>query len=173
MAGALGHSGSASIPLYCMQYWVLYAYRPNGRPACADRRGGLSGFCLAQGLVERGVSCAVYGRDPDLRRRSGYRVTMNGRRPGAPGRSPDDLYELYLESSRNTPPRRMLVVITSQCEELPAPRSWAPIAAPAPAAPNPQHEHVDLARQRQAGGAGASRSGAHPSQPTAASRTMA
>jgi salicylate hydroxylase len=32
--------------------------------------GGLSGLCLAQGLVSAGVSCAVYERDTDLRRRT-------------------------------------------------------------------------------------------------------
>ena len=40
--------------------------------------GGLSGLCLAQGLTAAGVSCAVYERDPDLRRRTGYRITING-----------------------------------------------------------------------------------------------
>lgn len=29
------------------------------------------GLCLAQGLVSAGVSCAVYERDADLRRRTG------------------------------------------------------------------------------------------------------
>ena len=40
--------------------------------------GGLSGLCLAQGLTNAGISCAVYERDPDLTRRAGYRITMNG-----------------------------------------------------------------------------------------------
>jgi salicylate hydroxylase len=81
--------------------------------------GGLSGLCLAQGLVKQGVSCAVYERDPDLRRRAGYRITMNGDGGQALQHClPDDLYELYLECSRNNPPRRMSVVVNDNCEEL-------------------------------------------------------
>jgi salicylate hydroxylase len=81
--------------------------------------GGLSGLSLAQGLTSEGVSCAVYERDDDLRRRTGYRITMNGDGGNALARClPADLYELYLQSSRNTPPRRMSVVINDQCEEM-------------------------------------------------------
>jgi salicylate hydroxylase len=81
--------------------------------------GGLSGLCLAQGLVGNGVSCAVYERDSDLRRRAGYRITMNGDGGEALERClPGDLYELYMECSRNNPRRRMSVVINDRCEEL-------------------------------------------------------
>jgi salicylate hydroxylase len=81
--------------------------------------GGLSGLCLAQGLRRAGVSCAVYERDPDMRRPAGYRITINGDGGNAlQACLPADLYELYLQSSRNTPPRRMSVVVDSQCQEL-------------------------------------------------------
>jgi salicylate hydroxylase len=83
--------------------------------------GGLSGLCLAQGLRRQGVSCAVYERDPDMRRPAGYRITINGDGGNAlQACLPDDLYELYLQASRTTPPRRMAVVIDSQANELSA-----------------------------------------------------
>src|SRR3954452_6021164 len=82
--------------------------------------GGLAGLCLAQGLKRAGVSCAVYERDPEVRRQ-GYRITINGDGGNAlQACLPDDLYELYLQASRNTPPRRMSVVVNSQAEELSA-----------------------------------------------------
>jgi 2-polyprenyl-6-methoxyphenol hydroxylase-like FAD-dependent oxidoreductase len=81
--------------------------------------GGLSGLCLAQGLTRAGVSCAVYERDDELRKRTGYRITINGDGGNALERClPPDLYELYLQCSRNTPPRRLSVVIDDQCREL-------------------------------------------------------
>jgi 2-polyprenyl-6-methoxyphenol hydroxylase-like FAD-dependent oxidoreductase len=80
--------------------------------------GGLAGLCLAQGLKRAGVSCAVYERDPEVRRQ-GYRITMNGDGGHAlQACLPTDLYELYLQASRNTPPRRMSVVVDAQCNEL-------------------------------------------------------
>jgi 2-polyprenyl-6-methoxyphenol hydroxylase-like FAD-dependent oxidoreductase len=90
--------------------------------------GGLAGLCLAQGLKRAGVSSAVYERDPDMRRPAGYRITINGDGGNAlQACLPDDLYELYLQASRNTPPRRMSVVVSSQCEELTtAPHFGAP-----------------------------------------------
>jgi salicylate hydroxylase len=89
--------------------------------------GGLSGLCLAQGLKRAGVSFAVYERDPEVRRQ-GYRITINGDGGNAlQACLPDDLYELYLQSSRNTPPRRISVVVNSQAEELStAPHFGAP-----------------------------------------------
>src|SRR4051794_16017375 len=83
--------------------------------------GGLSGLCLAQGLRRAGVSCAVYERDPDMRRPAGYRITINGDGGNAlEACLPEDLYELYLQASRNTPPKRMAVVVNAQCDELSA-----------------------------------------------------
>jgi salicylate hydroxylase len=96
--------------------------------------GGLSGLCLAQGLKGAGISCAVYEHDVDLRRKAGYRITINGDGGNAlQACLPDDLYELYLEVSRNTPPRRMSVVVDSQCNELStAPHYGAPNEAERP-----------------------------------------
>jgi 2-polyprenyl-6-methoxyphenol hydroxylase-like FAD-dependent oxidoreductase len=37
---------------------------------------GGGGLCLAQGLRKAGVSCAVYERDPDMKRRAGYRLVV-------------------------------------------------------------------------------------------------
>jgi 2-polyprenyl-6-methoxyphenol hydroxylase-like FAD-dependent oxidoreductase len=90
--------------------------------------GGLSGLCLAQGLKAAGISCAVYEHDVDLRRKAGYRITINGDGGNALQYClPDDLYELYLEVSRNTPPRRMSVVVDADCNELStAPHYGAP-----------------------------------------------
>jgi salicylate hydroxylase len=96
--------------------------------------GGLSGLCLAQGLRRAGVSCAVYERDPDMRRPAGYRITINGDGGDAlQACLPEDLYELYLQASRNTPPKRMAVVMDSQCGELSAsPHFGAPNDGPRP-----------------------------------------
>src|SRR4051795_10408032 len=95
--------------------------------------GGLSGLCLAQGLRRAGVSCAVYERDPEVRRQ-GYRITINGDGGNAlQACLPDDLFELYLQASRNTPPKRMAVVVSAQCDELSAsPHFGAPNEGPRP-----------------------------------------
>jgi salicylate hydroxylase len=107
--------------------------------------GGLSGLCLAQGLVTAGVSCAVYERDPDLRRRTGYRITINGDGGNALERClAPDLYELYLECSRNTPRRAVSVVISEQCEE----RSTAPHLGPPNDGERP-HTAIDRLTLRQ------------------------
>ncbi len=107
--------------------------------------GGLSGLCLAQGLTAAGVSCAVYERDPDLRRRTGYRITVNGDGGGALQRClPSDLYELYLQCSRNTPRRAMSVVIDAQCQE----RTTAPHLGPPNDGERP-HTAIDRLTLRQ------------------------
>jgi 2-polyprenyl-6-methoxyphenol hydroxylase-like FAD-dependent oxidoreductase len=111
--------------------------------------GGLSGLCLAQGLTARGISCAVYERDPDLRRRTGYRITMNGDGGEALHRClAPDLYELYLQCSRNTPPRRLSVVIDEQCHE----RTTAPHLGPPNDGERP-HTAIDRLTLRQILGA--------------------
>lgn len=81
--------------------------------------GGVSGLCLAQGLRKQGISCAVYEREPANTQRAGYRLTMNAD-GGEALRAclPEDLYELYLQTSRQTPRRQLAVVIDSQCNEL-------------------------------------------------------
>lgn len=107
--------------------------------------GGLSGLCLAQGLVRAGVSCAVYERDTDMRRRTGYRITVNGDGGDALERClPADLYELYLRCSRNTPRRKLSVVINDQCEEM----STAPHLGPPNDGPRP-HTAIDRLVLRQ------------------------
>jgi salicylate hydroxylase len=107
--------------------------------------GGLSGLCLAQGLVAAGVSATVFERDPDLRRRTGYRITINGDGGDALQRClPSDLYELYLQCSRNTPRRALSVVINDQCEEL----STAPHLGPPNDGERP-HTAIDRLTLRQ------------------------
>jgi 2-polyprenyl-6-methoxyphenol hydroxylase-like FAD-dependent oxidoreductase len=107
--------------------------------------GGLSGLCLAQGLTAAGVSCAVYERDTDLRRRTGYRITINGDGGNALEQClPPDLYELYMQCSRHTPRRQMSVVVNDQCEEL----STAPHLGPPNDGPRP-HTAIDRLTLRQ------------------------
>src|ERR1700733_1799574 len=107
--------------------------------------GGLSGLCLAQGLLKAGGSCAVYERDPDLTRRAGYRITINGDGGNALEQClPADLYELYLQCSRNTPRRQLSVVINDQCEEI----STAPHLGPPNDGPRP-HTAIDRLTLRQ------------------------
>ena len=107
--------------------------------------GGVGGLCLAQGLRKAGVSCAVYERDPDMTRRAGYRLSMNAD-GGEALRAclPGDLFELYLETSRRTPPRARAVVIDAQCQEL----SWAPHLGPPNDGPRP-HTAIDRRTLRQ------------------------
>jgi 2-polyprenyl-6-methoxyphenol hydroxylase-like FAD-dependent oxidoreductase len=107
--------------------------------------GGLSGLCLAQGLTAAGISCAVYERDPDLRRRTGYRITINGDGGGALQRClAGDLYELYLQCSRNTPRRALSVVIDQHCQE----RTTAPHLGPPNEGERP-HTAIDRLTLRQ------------------------
>jgi 2-polyprenyl-6-methoxyphenol hydroxylase-like FAD-dependent oxidoreductase len=83
--------------------------------------GGLSGLCLAQGLLKAGHNCEVFERDTDLNRRTGYRLHMNAY--GGEGLRtclPEDLYELYLATSRTTPARGESIVLDSQLNELSA-----------------------------------------------------
>jgi salicylate hydroxylase len=111
--------------------------------------GGLSGLCLAQGLTAAGVSCAVYERDPDLRRRTGYRITINGDGGQAlQSCLAPDLYEVYLRCSRNTPRRAVSVVIDPQCQE----RTTAPHLGPPNEGERP-HTAIDRLTLRQILGA--------------------
>src|SRR3954454_24649699 len=96
--------------------------------------GGLAGLCLAQGLKRAGISCAVYERDPDMHSKQGYRITINGDGGNAlQACLPEDLFELYLDVSRNTPALRMSVVVDSQGNKLStAPHFGAPNEGPKP-----------------------------------------
>src|ERR1700760_2705095 len=81
--------------------------------------GGLSGLCLAHGLRKHGHTCEVFERDPDFSRKTGYMLHMNAY--GGEGLRtclPDDLYELYLETSRKTPERRQSIVLHSGLGEV-------------------------------------------------------
>ena len=81
--------------------------------------GGLSGLCLAQGLIKDGHTCEVFERDADLSRRTGYYLHMNGDGGEALRRClPGDLFELYAETSRQTPSRRESIVLDDQLTEL-------------------------------------------------------
>jgi len=81
--------------------------------------GALSGLCLAQGLRQAGHTVEVFERDPDHSRRTGYMLHMNAYGGGGLRTClPDDLYELYLETSRATPERRQSIVLDSALNEL-------------------------------------------------------
>ncbi|QIG39447.1 FAD-dependent monooxygenase [Microbacterium sp. 4R-513] len=73
--------------------------------------GGIGGLCLAQGLKRAGISCAVYEAAAEIVH-SGYRLHMNAL-GGEALRAclPDNLYELYLQTSRRTPEREMSVML--------------------------------------------------------------
>ena len=81
--------------------------------------GGLSGLCLAQGLVKDGHAVRIFERDPDDSRKIGYYLHMNADGGEALRRClPDDLFELYAETSRRTYERRKSTVYTDQLHEL-------------------------------------------------------
>jgi 2-polyprenyl-6-methoxyphenol hydroxylase-like FAD-dependent oxidoreductase len=81
--------------------------------------GGLSGLALAQGLIKDGHSCEVFERDADDSRKIGYYLHMNADGGEALRRClPDDLFELYAETSRLTYDRRESIVLDDQLNEL-------------------------------------------------------
>lgn len=83
--------------------------------------GGLSGLALAHGLRKDGMTCEVFERDADLSRKTGYMLHMNAFGGEALRRClPEDLFELYLETSRRTPERGESIVLTDQLHELSA-----------------------------------------------------
>lgn len=80
--------------------------------------GGLSGLTLAQGLLKDGHDVQVFERDADPRR-SGYFLTINGDGGDALARClPDELFELYRNTSRRTPDRSGSIVLDDQLNEL-------------------------------------------------------
>jgi len=83
--------------------------------------GGLSGLALAQGLRKDGHTCTVFERDADDSRKIGYYLHMNADGGEALRRClPEDLFELYAATSRQTYDRRQSIVLDDQLNELSA-----------------------------------------------------
>ncbi|MCK8435513.1 FAD-dependent monooxygenase [Streptomyces sp. D2-8] len=80
--------------------------------------GGIGGLCLAQGLRKSGIECTLFEAAGGIAP-SGYRLHMNS----AGGRAlqeclPENLYELYLRTSRTTPRREVFVQLDHRGNEL-------------------------------------------------------
>jgi cation diffusion facilitator CzcD-associated flavoprotein CzcO len=102
--------------------------------------GGLGGLALAHGLIKAGLTVEVVERDPDLDRRQGYYLTINGL-GGEALRAvlPEDLFELYLDTSRRPYPSQASVVMDAQLRELGRRPSLGPPNRPsAHPAPDPR-----------------------------------
>ncbi|UQX87416.1 FAD-dependent monooxygenase [Jatrophihabitans telluris] len=81
--------------------------------------GGLAGLATAQGLLKSGHSVEVFERDADLDRKQGYYLHFNAIGGNALRRClPDDLYELYLQTSRQSYDRPESIVLDDQLREL-------------------------------------------------------
>jgi 2-polyprenyl-6-methoxyphenol hydroxylase-like FAD-dependent oxidoreductase len=81
--------------------------------------GGLSGLALAQGLIKDGHTCDLFERDADDSRKIGYYLHMNADGGEALRRClPEDLFELYAQTSRRTYDRRESIVLDDQLNEL-------------------------------------------------------
>lgn len=83
--------------------------------------GGLSGLCLAHGLVRDGHDVYVFERDADFTQRSGYMLSINGD-GGEALRAclPSDLFEVYAQTSARTSDRHGTVVLASDLTLLSA-----------------------------------------------------
>jgi len=81
--------------------------------------GGLAGLATAQGLLKSGHTVEVFERDADLDRKQGYYLHFNAIGGEALRRVlPDDLYELYLQTSRESYDRAESIVLDAQLREL-------------------------------------------------------
>lgn len=81
--------------------------------------GGLSGLAVAQGMRKSGHTVEVFERDADLDRKQGYYLHFNQLGGEALRRVlPDDLFELYLDTSRESYDRIESIVLSSQLVEL-------------------------------------------------------
>jgi 2-polyprenyl-6-methoxyphenol hydroxylase-like FAD-dependent oxidoreductase len=81
--------------------------------------GGLAGLALAQGLLKGGHTVEIFERDGDFSRKQGYRLSINALGGEALRRVlPDDLFELYMETSHRAGKRREAIVINPQFEEV-------------------------------------------------------
>ncbi|BEP13360.1 FAD-dependent monooxygenase [Acidothermaceae bacterium B102] len=81
--------------------------------------GGLAGLALAQGLLKAGHTVEVFERDADLNRKQGYYLHFNAIGGEALRRVlPDDLFELYLDSSRESYDRAESIVLDPGFNEI-------------------------------------------------------
>jgi 2-polyprenyl-6-methoxyphenol hydroxylase-like FAD-dependent oxidoreductase len=81
--------------------------------------GGLAGLATAQGLLKSGHTVEVFERDADLNRKQGYYLHINNLGGEALRQVlPEDLFELYLDSSRESYDRIESIVLSKQLEEL-------------------------------------------------------
>lgn len=79
--------------------------------------GGIGGLCLAQGLRKAGIICTVFESAPEIVQ-TGYRLHMNAAGGEALKQClPENLYELYMQTSRITPRREMFVALDEHCRE--------------------------------------------------------
>lgn len=94
--------------------------------------GGLAGLATAQGLLKSGHTVEVFERDADLNRKQGYYLHINNLGGEALRRClPDDLFDLYLDTSRESYDRIESIVLSSQLEELSSrPSMFQPPAGP-------------------------------------------
>jgi 2-polyprenyl-6-methoxyphenol hydroxylase-like FAD-dependent oxidoreductase len=80
---------------------------------------GLSGLALAQGLRKEGQTIEVFERDLDLDRKQGYYLHLNPFGGEALRRLlPEDLFELYVQTSRSTYQRKESIVLDDQLNEI-------------------------------------------------------
>src|SRR4051795_7102981 len=113
----MGVSAASEVMRALLHTIIKSAYNPTMHVLIAG--AGLSGLALAQGLRKHGHSVEVFERDADLSRKTGYMLHMNAF--GGEGLRtclPDELYELYLDTSRRTPARRESIVLDAQLNEL-------------------------------------------------------
>jgi 2-polyprenyl-6-methoxyphenol hydroxylase-like FAD-dependent oxidoreductase len=81
--------------------------------------GGLGGLALAQGLIKDGHTVEIFERDEGVGTRQGYYLTINGDGGESLRRVlPEDLYELYMATSRRPFPTQASIVRTPQLELL-------------------------------------------------------
>ncbi len=80
---------------------------------------GLSGLAIAQGLLKAGHTVEVFERDADLNRKQGYYLHLNAVGGEALRRLlPDDLFELYVATSRESYDRKESIVLNDQLNEI-------------------------------------------------------
>jgi 2-polyprenyl-6-methoxyphenol hydroxylase-like FAD-dependent oxidoreductase len=94
--------------------------------------GGLSGLATAQGVLKSGHTVEVFERDTDLDRKQGYYLHLNALGGDALRRVlPDDLFELYLDTSRQSYDRIESIVLSKELVELSSqPSMYQPPAGP-------------------------------------------